>query len=220
MLCLKRWLFDFSAPSFVMIWPTFSSTLNCSLALKSFMKRDKTWRIGRSSKKWSAMNFRASTWSNRNLVTCRKICYSIPSFWRKKKREQKNVGIYFKQMCRIEMLSQSRLKRRRKVSTKGQCRLSSRLSVSKKDWGACCLVLGWDWIITRGARQRKVNDLGGSPARSQPHFCSLLLFRTTACAAEFEDFWELQERQLQVDHWVWLEVTGAVSIHHKPLKKH
>ena len=122
-----------------MICPPFSSTLNCSLALKSFMKRDKTWRIGRSSKKWSAMNFRASAWSNRNLVTCRKICNSIPSFWGKIKESKKTEGIYFKQMCRIEMLSQSRLKRRRKVSIKGQCRLSSRLSVSKKDRG---LLLG------------------------------------------------------------------------------
>ena len=34
MLCLKRWEFDFSAPSFVVIWPFFSSTLNCSSALK------------------------------------------------------------------------------------------------------------------------------------------------------------------------------------------
>ena len=52
---------------------------------KSFMKRDQTWRIGRSSKKWSAMNFRASAWSNRNLVTWRKIFNCIPSIWVKKK---------------------------------------------------------------------------------------------------------------------------------------
>ena len=99
MLCLKRWLFDFSAPSFVMIWPTFSSALNCSSALKSFMKRDKTWRIGRSSKKWSAMNFRASAWSNRNLVTRRKICNFIPSFWEKEneRKAEKSEGICFKQ---------------------------------------------------------------------------------------------------------------------------
>ena len=177
MLCLKWWVFDFFAPSFVVIWPTFSSTLNCSSALKSFMKRDQTWRIGRSSKKWSAMNFRVSAWSNRNLVTCRKICNSIPSFWGKKKREEKTEGIYFKQMCQIEMFSLGLLKKAKKGLYQRAMQIMKPVEYIKEWWGACCMVLGWDRIITRSARQRKVNDLGGSPTRSQPHFCLLLLFQ-------------------------------------------
>ena len=192
MLCLKRWLFDFSAPSFVMIWPTFSSALNCSSALKSFMKRDKTWRIGRSSKKWSAMNFRASAWSNRNLVTRRKICNFIPSFWEKEneRKAEKSEGICFKQtlllMTEDCILSYKlwcwawycQAKKTKKGLYQRAMQIIKPVECIKERWGACCLVLGWDWIITRSARQRKVNDLGGSPTRSQqPHFCSLLLFQ-------------------------------------------
>ena len=169
---------------------------------KSFMKRDKTWRIGRSSKKWSAMNFRASAWSNRNLVTCRKICNSIPTFWRKIKESKKTEGIYFKQICRIEMLSQSRLKRRRKVSIKGQCRLSSRLSVSKKDGGPAA----WCWVETgllRGAHDRGRWMTWVAPPQEASHtfaYCSS--FRTTACAAGFKVFWESQESQLLAPRWI------------------
>ena len=210
MLCLKRCVFDFSAPSFVMIWPTFSSTLNCSSALKSFMKRDKTWRIGRSSKKWSAMNFRVSAWSNRNLVTWRKIFNYIPSIWVKKKELiwgnmfQRNVAATNSGLqisSNVRKWAWDMLKRRSKVSIKGQCRLSSRLSISKKDGGPAA----WCWVETgllRGAHDRgRWMTWVALPQEASHTFAYCSSFRTTACAAGFKDFWEFQERQL-LSRWI------------------
>ena len=191
------------------------------LGIEIVMKRDKTWRIGRSSKKWSAMNFRASAWSNRNLATWRKIFNYIPSIWVKKKELiwgnmfQRNVAATnsgLQVSFNVRKWAWDMLKRRSKVSIKGQCRLSGRLSVLKKDGGPAA----WCWVETgllRGAHDRgRWMTWVALPQEASHTFACCSSFRTTACAAGFKDFLEFQERQLQVDHWVWLEVTGAGKV--------